>query len=279
MRRTIKFTALAAAAALILTLTGCSKNEENTSKNEENTVVKLGVTGAVYEELWKPTVEALAEDGITLELVQFSDFSLPNNALDSGDIQMNAFQHHAYFDNDKSTNNYDISVLCDTFVIAMNIFSKNYSSVEDIPEGAKVAVPNDATNYGRALLLLRDAGLLTLGEFEGSTPATSDITSSKVELVEVNASMTYQYVDDSEIAAAVVNGNYAASYGVDPDTAIFYENVDLSDKSFVCVIAVKSSDVDNEVYKKVAETFCSEETEKYFEENYKGFFIPAWDAE
>ena len=139
-------------------------------------------------------------------------------------------------------------------------------------------MPNDATNYGRALILLRDAGLLTLGEYEG-TPSSTDITSSKVELVEVNASMTYQYVDDSEIAAAVVNGNYAASYGVDPNTAIFYENIDLSNKSFVCVIAVKSSDIDNEVYKKVAEAFCSADTEKFFEENYKGFFIPAWNEQ
>lgn len=271
MKKSIKFAALAAAVTLLFTVfTGCSK--------KENKVVKLGVTGAVYEDLWKPTIEKLAGEGITVELVQFSDFSLPNNALNGGDIQMNAFQHHAYFENDKNTNGYDISILSDTFVIAMNIFSKNYTKVEDIPEGGKVAVPNDATNYGRALILLRDAGLLTLGEYEGSTPSTADITSSKVELVEVNASMTYQYVDDSEIAAAVVNGNYAASYGVDPNTAIFYENVDLSNKSFVCVIAVKSSDIDNEVYKKVAKAFCSEDTEKFFEENYKGFFVPAWNA-
>lgn len=271
MKKSIKFAALALAAALLFTvLTGCSK--------KENTVVKLGVTGAVYEDLWKPTIEKLADEGITVELVQFSDFSLPNNALNGGDIQMNAFQHHAYFENDKNTNGYDISILTDTFVIAMNIFSKNYTKVEDIPEGGKVAVPNDAPNYGRALILLRDAGLLTLGEYEG-TPSSTDITSSKVELVEVNASMTYQYVDDSEIAAAVVNGNYAASYGIDPNTAIFYENVDLSNKSFVCVIAVKSSDIDNEVYKKVVETFCSTDTEKFFEENYNGFFIPAWNAQ
>ena len=269
MKKFIKFAALAAVSVLLLAFTGCSK--------KENETVKLGVTGAVYEDLWKPTIEKLAEDGITVELVQFSDFSLPNNALNSGDIQMNAFQHHAYFDNDKSTNGYDISILNDTFVIAMNIFSKNYSKVEDIPEGGKVAVPNDATNYGRALILLRDAGLLTLGDFEGSTPTTTDIKSSKVELVEVNASMTYQYIDDSEIAAAVVNGNYAASYGVDPNSAIFYENVDLNNKSFVCVIAVKSSDINNETYKKVAEAFCSADTEKFFDDNYKGFFIPAWN--
>ncbi len=271
MKKSIKFTALALVVTLLFTVfTGCSKSSENT-------VVKLGVTGAVYEDLWKPTIEKLAKEGITVKLVQFSDFSLPNNALNGGDIQMNAFQHHAYFDNDKNTNGYDISILTDTFVIAMNIFSKNYAKVEDIPEGGKIAVPNDATNYGRALILLSKAGLLTLGEYDG-TPSTADITSSKVELVEVNASMTYQYVDDSEIAAAVVNGNYAASYGVDPNTAIFYEDVDLSNKSFVCVIAVKSSDIDNEVYKKVAETFCSSDTEKFFEENYKGFFIPAWNA-
>ena len=200
MKKSINFAAFAVVITLLFTVfTGCSNGGESK-------VVKLGVTGAVYEDLWKPTIEKLAEDGITLELVQFSDFSLPNNALNGGDIQMNAFQHHAYFDNDKNTNGYDISILTDTFVIAMNIFSKNYAKVEDIPEGGKIAVPNDATNYGRALILLNNAGLLTLGEYDG-TPSTADITSSKVELVEVNASMTYQYVDDSEIAAAVVNGN------------------------------------------------------------------------
>ena len=267
------------ALALLFTLLASALAGCGPDAAEESSVIRLGVTGAVYEELWKPTVDTLAEEGITLELVQFSDFALPNNALNSGDIQMNAFQHHAYFDNDKSTHDYDITVLCDTFVIAMNLFSKHYASPADIPEGGKVAVPNDETNYGRALLLLEDAGLLTLGEYEGSTPTTADITASKIELVEVNASMTYQYVDDSEIAAAVVNGNYAASYGVDPSTAIYYEEVDLSDKSFVCVVAVKTADADNETYKKVAETFCSDATKQLFDEKYKGFFIPAWDAE
>lgn len=271
MKKTLKAIALAAAAALTLTFAGCSGKKENE-------VIKLGVTGAVYEDLWKPTIDKLAEEGITVELVQFSNFSLPNNALNSGDIQMNAFQHHAYFENDKSTNGYDISILSDTFVIAMNIFSKNYTRVEDIPEGSKVVVPSDATNYGRALILLKDAGLLTLGDYEGSTPATTDITSSKVELVEIDASMTYQYVDDNEVAAAVVNGNYAASYGVDPNSAIYYEEIDLSNNSFTCVIAVRSSDINNETYKKVAEAFCSADTEKFFEDNYKGFFVPAWNA-
>lgn len=273
MKKITKNTALFLTFCFLLTaFVGCGSKDES-----QNKVVKLGVTGAVYEELWAPTIKQLADDGITLELVQFSDFALPNNALDSGDIQMNAFQHHAYFENDKSTNGYDISILTDTFTIAMNLFSSKYSKPEEIPEGGKVAVPNDATNYGRALLLLRDAGLLTLKENVGSTPTTTDIETSKVELIEVNASMTYQYVNDSEIAAAVVNGNYAASYNVDPASAIYYENLDPDDNSFVCVIAVRTEDLDNETYKKVAETFCSDETAEFFEENYKGFFVPAWN--
>lgn len=271
--KTVKFFAFALLLILSLTaLAGCGKKAP-----KENTVVKLGVTGAIYEDLWKPAIEALAKEGIQVELVQFSDFALPNNALNSGDIQMNAFQHHAYFENDKSKNNYDISILSDTFLVAMNIFSKQYKSPSEIPKGSKIVVPNDATNYGRALLLLQDAGLLTLNNKSGSTPAASDIVSSKVELVEVNASMTWKYVDDSEIAAAVVNGNYAASYKVDPNTAIYNEHADLSNKSFVSVIAVKSADLKNEIYQKVAKTFCSDITKKYIDEHYKGFFIPAWD--
>ncbi len=275
MKNTKKFTAILLTLGLLsLSLFGCGGKEEQGSE-PKNEVIKLGVTGAVYEELWAPAIRALAEDGVTLELVQFSDFSLPNNALDSGDIQLNAFQHHAYFENDKSTNGYDIAILTDTFTIAMNLFSSKYAKPEDIPEGGKVAVPNDATNYGRALILLRDAGLLTLKDGAGATPAATDIESAKVELVEVNASMTYQYVDDSEIAAAVVNGNYAASYKVDPSTAIFYEKP-ADNNNYVCVIAVRSADIDSEIYKKVADAFCSDDTAKLFEENYKGFFVPAW---
>lgn len=273
MKKSTKITALLLTLCfLLIGFVGCANKEES-----QNKVIKLGVTGAVYEELWAPTIKKLADEGITLELVQFSDFALPNNALDSGDIQMNAFQHHAYFENDKNTNGYDISILTDTFTIAMNLFSSKYSKPEEIPEGGKVAVPNDATNYGRALLLLRDAGLLTLKDGAGSTPTTTDIETSRVELVEVNAGMTYQYVSDSEIAAAVINGNYAASYKVDPASAIYYENLNSDSNSFVCVIAVRTADLDNEIYKKVAAAFCSKDTAEFFEENYKGFFVPAWN--
>ena len=249
----------------------CGKTETNT--------VKIGVTGAVYEDIWAPAIAKLKEEGINVELVQYSDFSIPNNALSSGDIDLNAFQHHAYFRNELSTRGYDLTVLAPTFVISMNLFSKTTSSVDEIKEGDVIAVPNDATNYGRALLLLADAGLLTLKEDAGDTPTTSDIVTSKVVLQEVNAALTYTFLDDKTVTAAVVNGNYAASYGVDPNTAIFYENLDLTNDSFTCLIACRTADKDNATYKTIAEVFCSEVTENLFEEKYKGFFVPAWNTE
>lgn len=245
-----------------------------------DTDVTLGVTGAFYEDLWQPTVDVLKEEGINLTLQQFSDFSIPNNALNDGEIQVNAFQHHAYFNNDTATNGYDLAVIADTFVITMNLFSNQYDSMDalfaaiDAGKTLQVVVPNDATNYGRALILLADAGLIELSEYEG-TPNLENIVSKKVELVEVNASMTYQYLDDA--AACVINGNYAASYGVDPASAILTENVDLSNESFICLIAVRAADKDNPVYQRIAEVFCSEVTSKVVHEQFDGFFYLLWE--
>lgn len=273
------------ALCLALSLGACGTTKEQGASGEspasgDPTHVTLGVTGAFYEDLWQPAVEALAKEGIELELVQFSDFSLPNNALNSGELDMNAFQHHAYFQNDTSTNGYDLAVLADTFVITMNLYSSKYDSLESLAADANagkkltVAVPNDATNYGRALIVLEDAGLLTLGEYDG-TPLEEDITESKVELTLVNASMTYQYLDD--VDAAVINGNYAASYDVDPASAIFDEEIDLDNDNFTCLIAVRSEDIDNPTYQRIAEVFRSSVTTRVVKEKFDGFFYLTWE--
>lgn len=278
--------ALLLALCLVLSLSACGTtnktetSEESSTSAGESTHVTLGVTGAFYEDLWQPTVEILAEEGIDLELIQFSDFSLPNNALNSGELDMNAFQHHAYFENDTSTNGYDLAVLADTFVITMNLYSNKYDSLESMTADADtgkeltVAVPNDATNYGRALIVLENAGLLTLDDYD-KTPMEEDIVESKVELTLVNASMTYQYLDD--VDAVVINGNYAASYDVDPASAIFDEKVNLDNENFVCLIAVRSEDINNPTYQHIAEVFCSSATTQVVNEKFDGFFYLTWE--
>jgi len=262
---------LAALVALILPVSALA-----------DTDITVGVTGAFYEDLWQPTIDLLKEEGINITLQQFSDFSIPNNALNDGEIQINAFQHHAYFNNDTTTNGYDLTVIADTFVMTMNLFSNKYESLDalnaaiDSGKKLQVVVPNDATNYGRALILLRDAGLIELSEYE-STPNVENIVSQKVELIQVNASMTYQYLDDAD--ACAINGNYAASYGVDPATAIYNENVDLSKESFICLIAVRTKDKDNEIYNHIAEVFCSDVTGQVIHEKFDGFFYLIWEQQ
>lgn len=261
------------AALLLLTLPTLSLADDE---------IVIGVTGGFYEDLWQPAIDALKAEGINVILQQFSDFSLPNNALNGGEIQLNAFQHHAYFNNDTSNNGYDLTIIADTFIITMNLFSSQYDSLEALTADADagkeltVIVPNDATNYGRALILLRDAGLLELSEYEG-TPNVENIVSQKVKLTEVNASMTYQYLDDGSVAASVINGNYAASYGVDPATAIYRENVDLNNESFICVIAVRTQDKDNETYQRIADVFRSDVTTQVVREKFDGFFYLTWE--
>lgn len=268
------------AGLLALTLvagvvTGCGKKEE--SSNDAGTTVRIGLTGTIYEDIWNPIAEDLKEEGIQIELVQFSDFSLPNQALAAGDIDLNAFQHHAYFNSDVESNGYDIVPIGDTFVIAMNIYSNKITDVSELKDGDKVAVPNDASNEGRALKVLESAGILNIKESAGNNPEITDIESYNVqiELVEANAADLCALLPDVE--AAVINGNYALDYGIDPNEDAIFTEKDYADDSYFCLIAARSDEADSEVYKKIVEAFQSENTKKIFKDEFKGFFVPAWE--
>lgn len=266
------------AGLLALTLvagvfSGCGKKEE---KKDENTV-RIGLTGTIYEDIWNPIAEELKDEGINIELVQFSDFSLPNQALDSGDIDLNAFQHHAYFNSDTSSNGYKITPIGDTFVIAMNVYSDKIKDVSELKDGDKVAVPNDASNEGRALKVLESAGIIKIKESAGNNPDITDIEeyNVKIELVEANAADLCALLPD--VKAAVINGNYALDYGIDPNEDAIFKETEYADDSYFCLIAARTDEADNEVYKKIVDAFQSESTKKIFQDEFKGFFVPAWE--
>lgn len=268
------------AGLLTLTLvagvvTGCGKKEE--SSNDAGTTVRIGLTGTIYEDIWNPIAEDLEKEGIQIELVQFSDFSLPNQALAAGDIDLNAFQHHAYFNSDVESNGYDIVPIGDTFVIAMNIYSNKITDVSELKDGDKLAVPNDASNEGRALKVLESAGILNIKESAGNNPEITDIESYNVqiELVEANAADLCALLPDVE--AAVINGNYALDYCIDPNEDAIFTEKDYADDSYFCLIAARSEEADSEIYKKIVEAFQSENTKKIFKDEFKGFFVPAWE--
>ena len=264
-------------AATTTSETTASTQEAESAKDGETRVVKLGLTGVIYEDIWNPIKEKLAGEGIDLQYVQFSDFSLPNAALDAGEIDINAFQHHAYFNNDTEKNGYDLTAIGDTFIIAMNIYSDQIQSIDELKDGDTVAIPDDASNGGRALKVLESAGIIEIDPNAGANPTVSDITNYKVQvdITELGASTIPSVIPDFTIA--VVNGNYALDYGIDPSTAIFKES-EYDDDSYFCLIAVKSGNADDPVYQEIVKLFQSEETKQIFEDKFGGYFVPAWEA-
>lgn len=271
-----KIAVLLSVAGILGSLTGCGAKSKEADSSPEMVTVKVGLTGTIYEDIWNPIGERLKDEGIILELVQFSDFALPNEALSSGDIQLNAFQHHAYFNNEVESKGYDLTAIGDTFVIAMNAYSDKISDLKELKAGDKIAIPNDATNGGRAIKLLESAGVLALKQDAGSNPSIADIESYQVEieLIEMNAADICAALPD--VTAAVINGNYALDYGIDPEKAIYHET-EYADDSYFCLIAVRTEDAENEVYKRIVEEFQSEETKQIFKDKFKGYFVPAWE--
>ena len=283
MKNMKKLTALVLSVILIFTLAACGGGEDNASAGtvddyspEKPVTVRVGLTGAIYEDIWAPIAEKLEPEGILIETVQFADFSLPNPALNDGDIELNAFQHHAFFDDAVATNGFELTAIGDTYVIAMNIYSNVIDDVSQLKDGDQVAIPNDVTNGGRAIKLLEAAGLLTVDPAAGNNPQTSDITEYLVdiELVEVDAAGVCALLPDVE--AAVINGNYALDNGLDPESAIFFEE-DYADNSYFCLIAARSDEADAKAYQRIVEVYQSDETKQIFADAFDGFFVPVWE--
>ena len=216
--------ALGAAAVLALSLTACGSSQ------------KTETTAAAAD-----TTAAGAEENIDLELVKFADYPLPNRALNDGEIDLNSFQHIAYFEDDCKNNGYDLSIIGETIMAPLGLYSNKIKDVSEIKDGDIIAIPNDATNGGRALKLL--ASLLP------------------------------------DVAAAVINGGHAVDNGLNPkEDAIFLESVEEgSDNPYVNIIVARTADKDNELYKKVVDYFRTPEVAKVIEDTYKGAYIPAWE--
>lgn len=291
MRKLSKLLAVGAILALGLTACGSSqKADTNTAtgdnasstagestKAEGSTTIKLGVVGENNEQ-WTPVIEAMAKDGITLELVKFADYSLPNRALNDGEIDLNAFQHKAYLANDVKDNGYKIEAIGDTIVAPLGVYSKKIADLSELKDGDTIAIPSDATNGGRALKVLESAGVIKVNPDAGYTPTLSDITENpkNIKFTEVEAANTPSLLPD--VAAAVINGGHAVDNGLNPENdSIFLEKVqEGTDNPYVNVIVARSEDKDNENYKKIVKAYQSDDVKKVIEDVYKGAYLPAW---
>lgn len=250
---------------------------------KKNEVIKLGVVGSIYEDLWAPAQKSLKKQGIDLKFVQFSDYVTPNNALANGEIDLNAFQHRIFLQNEIENHKYDVKLIGNTFIIPLNLYSVKVKSVSELKAGSVVAIPNDVTNGGRAIKVLQAAGLITLKADAGFNPTVADIAENKSGIVikELAANTIPSALQD--VDAAIVNGNYALDFGIKTESAIF-KDTSVDEKQYWNLIAARGKDLKDpkkvEIFKKVVKAFQTAETEKVFNNDFGGYFIKeGWDID
>lgn len=244
----------------------------------EVTKVKIGLVGARHE-MWDQVKLDLVKENIDLELVEFTDYNTPNQALVDGSLDVNAFQHYIFLDNYNATKGTDLVSIGDTFLSPIGIYSDKYASVEEIQDGDAISIPDDTTNSGRALRALHAAGVIVLKDPSNFSPTQADIAENPKNLTinELDASMVARTLQD--VGAAVINTNMAVDAGLVPaDDAIFLEPVDENSKPYYNLIAVRAEDKDNPIYKKIVEAYQTQAIGDLMVEIYRGAQFPVWEG-
>ncbi|PCN49071.1 metal ABC transporter substrate-binding protein [Curtobacterium sp. 'Ferrero'] len=231
--------------------------------------VKIGVTDKALP-YWK-TYTKLAKDklNVTVQLVNFSDYSLPNPALQDGQIDINQFQHIQYLADYNTTSNDDIQPIGSTAVYPLPLYATKYDSASALPADAKVAIPNDAINQARALLVLQDAKLLTLKNGGSAFSTTADIETHKVDVQTLDASQTANALQQGSVAAAVVNNNFATAAGLPVQDIISKDDPSSASAApYVNVFAVRNADKDDSTYLALAKLFQDSSVQQAFKRDY-----------
>ena len=236
--------------------------------------IKVGVSVGEHAEIMEQVAKVAEARGLTIDIVEFTDYVVPNQALNDGDLQANSFQHQPYLDNQIRDRGFDLVAIGKTITTPMGIYSQKLKSLDELPQGAKVAIPNDPTNGGRALLLLQDKGVITLAEGTGLTPSPLDVTGNAKELkfLELEAAQLPRALTDTDIA--VINTNYALDAGLNPNKdAIAMEQ---ADSPYANVIVVRKADENADWAKELVAAYHDPAVKKFIEEKYQGAVIPAW---
>ncbi|MDR0600403.1 MAG: MetQ/NlpA family ABC transporter substrate-binding protein [Treponema sp.] len=282
-RRTTKQSAPVFAAALLLlaalVLGACGGGKKAEAGETAGRTVRIGVTGEELVTAWNKAAESLAAQGIKVELVNFSDYAVPNRALADGEIDLNSFQHGAFLQAEIDNHGYQISPLGNTVLFFLGVYSKKIKSLEELKDGDTVVIMNDATNGGRALKVLEAAGVFTVDPSKGNLPTVEDITANpkNIKVVEVDAAQTYRTLDDPLVAAAVVNSTFVIDGGGVPlRDAIYIKPIDpAADKAYINLVVGRTEDKDNEVYKKVVAAFQTDPVAQVIDRDLQGA-VPAW---
>lgn len=273
--------ALSLIALLSLGLMGCGKGTQaNSTTAAAETkpaavTLKVGASSTPHGEILNAIKPLLAEKNITLEVVEFDDYVLPNTALENKELDANYFQHLPYLEDFNAKNGTKLSSAAAIHYEPMGIYAGQIKNLADLQDGATIAVPNDATNEARALLLLEQAGLIKVKEDAGLQATVLDIIENpkNIKIQELEAAQVSRALPD--VAMGIINGNYAILAGLKASDALISEDKDsVAAQTFGNIIAVRTGDENNDNIKALVEALKSDTSKKFIEEKYQGAVVP-----
>ncbi|WP_029309852.1 MetQ/NlpA family ABC transporter substrate-binding protein [Cupriavidus metallidurans] len=236
--------------------------------------IKVGVTGGPHAQIMEQVKKVAAKDGLTIQVVEFSDYIQPNAALAAGDLDANSYQPLPYLEAQIKDRGYKFTNVAFTVTFPMGVYSKKIKSLDQLKQGARVGVPNDPTNGGRGLLLLQSKGLIKLRPDAGLKATPLDVVENpkKIKLVELDAAQLPRSLDDLD--AAAINGNYAESAGLSPTRdAIAMEG---PKGPYANLIAIREADKNKPWVAKLVKAYHSPEIKQYIQATFKDSVITAW---
>lgn len=274
------------ALASVVSLAACAQGGQDTASDAKVLTVGLMTTTDSDEARWSAIAEDLKADGIELKYVEFTDYSQPNKALANGEVDINAFQHYNFLNNWNEENGSDLAVVAETYISPVHLFSgtdasgkAKYKSVDDLPDGAQIAVPNDATNESRALYVLQTAGLIKLDVSGDALATIANITDNpkNLDIKELDASQTARALSSAD--AAVVNNSYAIPAKIDYATSLFKEEANADSKQWINIIAAKADwdkSVKADAIKKLIAVYQTDKIKDIIDETSAGVDVPVW---
>ena len=269
---------LLALAMVVAFAAGCAQDPATDDPNAENETLTLtvGASPTPHAEILAAAKDILAEQGIELIIEEFNDYVIPNTSVEDGSLDANYFQHQAYLDQFNIEQGTHLVSVASIHYEPYAIYPGKTATLEEIADGATIAVPNDGTNEGRALLLLQNLGWITLAEGVGHTATVLDIVDNPMNLKieEMEAAQIPLALEDVDFA--VINGNYALQAGLNANTDGLAQEDDFSDvaQTYVNVLVVKEGNEDNPAVQALAEALQSDEIKAFMEETYAGAVVP-----
>ena len=245
-----------------------------TASSEGAVTLKVGASPTPHAEILAVVKDLLAEEGITLEIVEFTDYIQPNLAVEEGEIDANYFQHITYMNNFNAENGTHLASVAEIHYEPFGLYAGTTASLDELQDGATIGVPNDPTNGGRALLLLQEQGLITLKEDVGLEPTVLDIAENphNYQIEELEAAQLPRSLDSLDLA--VINGNYAIQAGLNVADALAIESAEgTAGTAYVNVLAVAEDRVDDPAIQALANALKSDEVKTFIDETYGGAVV------